>query len=112
VRTGHNRRSVSVGIIDTSRVITAAALIMIFVFGSFVFGGQRLVVELGLGMAVAIALDAFVLRTMLVPAVMHLLGRSNWWLPRWLDRALPHLSVEAPAARQRSRRVRTPTAMR
>ncbi|MBE8519467.1 MMPL family transporter [Amycolatopsis sp. H6(2020)] len=60
VRTGHNRRSVSVGIIDTSRVITAAALIMIFVFGSFVFGGQRLVVELGLGMAVAIALAAFV----------------------------------------------------
>jgi len=75
-------------------VITAAATIMISVFMAFVFGGQRVIAEFGIGLAAAVLLDAFVLRTVLVPAIMHLLGRANWWLPRALDRRMPHLSVE------------------
>jgi RND superfamily putative drug exporter len=73
----------------TARVITAAAAIMIAVFITFVFIGQVDIAEFGIGLAAAVALDAFVLRTVLVPAVMHLCGRANWWLPRWLDRRLP-----------------------
>ena len=79
---------------ETGRVITAAATIMISVFVAFILGGQRVIAEFGVGLAAAVALDAFILRTILVPAVMHLLGTANWWLPRWLDRILPHLSVE------------------
>jgi RND superfamily putative drug exporter len=75
-------------------MITAAALIMICVFMAFVFGGQRVIAEFGVSLAVAAAINAFVLRTVLVPALMHLLGPANWWLPGWLDRILPHLSVE------------------
>ncbi|MFC0106874.1 MMPL family transporter [Kibdelosporangium aridum] len=78
-----NTRAVTVGVADTSRVITAAAAIMIVVFGSFVLGGDRFVAEIGLGLAFAIAVDAFVLRTTLVPALMHMFGRANWWMPRW-----------------------------
>jgi RND superfamily putative drug exporter len=77
-------------------VITAAALIMIAVFIAFVFMGQVDIAEFGIGLAAAVALDAFVLRTVLVPALMHLCGRANWWLPRWLDRRLPHLAIEPP----------------
>jgi putative drug exporter of the RND superfamily len=95
-RTRDNARSVLVGQTETARVITAAAMIMIAVFVAFVFMGQRSVAELGIGLAAAVALDAFVLRTVLVPAVMHLCGRANWWLPRWLDRRLPHLAIEPP----------------
>ena len=98
VRTRDNRRAVIVGQGETGRVITAAATIMIAVFLAFILGGQRVISMFGAGLAVAVALDAFILRTVLVPAAMHLLGRSNWWLPRWLDRVLPHLSVERPAA--------------
>jgi RND superfamily putative drug exporter len=68
---------------------------MIAVFMAFAFMSQRSVAEFGIGLAAAVALDAFVLRTVLVPAVMHLCGRANWWLPGWLDRRLPHLAVEA-----------------
>jgi RND superfamily putative drug exporter len=96
VDTGDNPRSVRVGQAATGRVITAAAAIMICVFLAFVFGGQRVVAEFGLGLATAILLDALVLRTVLVPAAMHMFGASNWWLPGWLDKILPHLSVEAP----------------
>jgi putative drug exporter of the RND superfamily len=85
---------VLVGQTDTARVITAAAAIMIAVFITFVFIGQVDIAEFGIGLAAAVALDAFVLRTVLVPAVMHLSGRANWWLPRWLDRCLPHLAIE------------------
>jgi putative drug exporter of the RND superfamily len=94
VRRRDNRDAVRIGQADTGRVITAAATIMIFVFGSFVLGGQRIIAEFGIGLATAVLLDAFVLRTVLVPALMHLLGERNWWLPRRLDRALPHLSVD------------------
>jgi putative drug exporter of the RND superfamily len=96
-RTGDNARSVLVGQTHTARVITAAAMIMIAVFIAFVFMGEVNVAQLGIGLAAAVALDAFVLRTVLVPAVMHQFGRANWWLPRWLDRRLPHLAIEPPA---------------
>ena len=95
--THDNARSVLTGQTETARVITAAATVMIAVFIAFVFMGQRSVAEFGIGLAVAVALDAFVLRTVLVPAVMYLCGRANWWLPRWLDRRLPHLAIEPPA---------------
>ncbi|HMG65417.1 MAG TPA: MMPL family transporter, partial [Streptosporangiaceae bacterium] len=97
-RTRDNARSVLAGQTETARVITAAATVMIAVFIAFVFMGQRSVAEFGIGLAAAVALDAFVLRTVLVPAVMHLCGRANWWLPRWLDRCLPHLAIEPPQA--------------
>jgi putative drug exporter of the RND superfamily len=94
VHTRDNKRAVSVGQASTGRVITAAATIMICVFLAFVFGGQRIIAEFGVGLASAVFLDAFVLRTVLVPALMHLFGRANWWLPRWIGAWLPHLAVE------------------
>jgi putative drug exporter of the RND superfamily len=99
-RTGDNARSVLAGLARTARVITAAAMIMIAVFTAFVFTGAVNVAELGIGLAAAVALDAFVVRTVLVPAVMYRCGRANWWLPRWLDRRLPHLAIEPPAREQ------------
>jgi RND superfamily putative drug exporter len=98
--TRDNARSVLVGQTHTARVITAAAKIMIAVFMAFVFMGKRDIAEFGIGLAAAVALDAFVVRTVLVPAVMHLCGRANWWLPRWLDRRLPHLAIEPPTEEQ------------
>ena len=95
VHTRDNTRAVITGQASTGRVITAAATIMICVFVSFVFGGQRVIAEFGIGLASAVLIDAFVIRTVLVPALMHLLGKSNWYLPQWLDRAMPQLSVEA-----------------
>jgi putative drug exporter of the RND superfamily len=105
--TRDNARSVLVGQTQTARVITAAAAIMIAVFITFVFIGQVDIAEFGIGLAAAVALDALVLRTVLVPAVMHLCGRANWWLPRWLDRRLPHLAVEPPAQEQFARASRS-----
>jgi RND superfamily putative drug exporter len=96
VHTHANRRAVIAGQVATGRVITAAAAIMICVFAAFIFGGQRVIAEFGVGLAAAVFLDAFVLRTLLVPALMHLFGKANWWLPRPLDRHLPHLAVEPP----------------
>ncbi|WP_416980703.1 MMPL family transporter [Streptomyces sp. T028] len=96
VHTKDNARSVRVGQVETARVITAAAAIMVCVFVAFVFGGQRVIAEFGIGLAAAVALDAFILRTVLVPAAMHLFGKANWWLPAWLERTMPHLSVEPP----------------
>jgi RND superfamily putative drug exporter len=85
---------VTIGQATTGRVISAAAAIMICVFLAFVLGGQRIIAEFGVGLASAVFLDALVIRTVLVPSAMHLFGRRNWWLPAWLDRLLPHLSVE------------------
>ncbi len=93
-RTGDSRGSVADGLAATARVITAAAAIMVFVFGSFLLESNRTVKLFGVGLAVAIALDATVVRMLLVPATMELLGDRNWWLPRWLDRALPRVNVE------------------
>jgi RND superfamily putative drug exporter len=94
IRTGDSRTSVADGVAATARVITAAAAIMVFVFASFILDANRAVKLMGLGLAVAVLLDATVVRMLLVPATMELLGDKNWWLPRWLDRIVPHVSVE------------------
>ena len=80
-------------------MITAAAAIMVVVFLAFVFSDEVFLKLMGVGMATAILVDATVVRMVLVPAVMQLMGRANWWIPRWLDRALPRLDVEPGAAR-------------
>ena len=97
VRTGDNTESVARGLAGTGRVITSAALIMIAVFLSFVASPVPSLKMLGLGLAVAILIDATIVRMVLVPATMALLGKANWWLPAWLDRVLPHLTVEGSA---------------
>ncbi|MET7680188.1 MMPL family transporter [Streptomyces sp. NPDC005423] len=94
VHTKDNARAVRVGLAETSRVINSAALIMVCVFLAFVLSGDAGAATAGVGLAAAVALDAFILRTALVPAAMHLLGSSNWWLPDWLEKRLPHLAVE------------------
>jgi RND superfamily putative drug exporter len=99
-RTRDNARAVLAGQTDTARVITAAAAIMIAVFVTFALIGEVNIAQFGIGLASAVALDAFVLRTALVPALMDLCGRANWWLPGWLDRRLPHLALEAPTREQ------------
>ena len=93
-RTGDSHTSVADGLAATALVITAAAAIMVFVFGSFMLESERVIKLMGLGLAVAVLLDATVVRMLLVPATMELLGDRNRWLPRWLDRLLPHLDVE------------------
>ncbi|MFD5324166.1 MMPL family transporter [Streptomyces sp. NPDC127092] len=99
LETGDNRRAVRVGLAETSRVINSAAVIMISVFLAFVLSGDRVIAMFGIALAAAVALDAFVLRTLLVPALMHMLGGANWWLPRRLDRRLPRISIEPPESR-------------
>ncbi|MFG3658242.1 MMPL family transporter [Streptomyces sp. NPDC047706] len=94
VHTKDNARAVRVGLAETSRVINCAALIMICVFSAFVLSGDMEGAMAGIGLAAAVALDAFILRTALVPAAMHLLGKANWWLPAGLEKRLPHLAVE------------------
>ena len=96
LHTKDNRRSIIVGQAETGSIITAAALIMIAVFGGFVLGDMRAIKIFGIGLASAVFLDAFLLRTVLVPSLMHVLGNSNWYLPRWLDRVTPRVSVEPP----------------
>ena len=101
LKTGDNRVAVRNGVAATGKTITAAALIMILVFGSFIFGGERVIKEFGLGLAAGILIDAVVIRMAIVPALMLLIGKSNWWFPRWLDRSLPHIGfeeVEGPAS--------------
>jgi len=93
-RTGDNATAVADGLALTARVITAAALIMFFVFGSFVLGPEVALKLMGLGLAVAVLIDATIVRMVLVPATMELLGDWNWWLPKWLDRILPRVHVE------------------
>ena len=93
-RHGDARNSVADGLAATAHVITAAAAIMVVVFGSFMFEDNRISRLFGLGLAVAVFLDATVVRMLLVPATMELLGERNWWIPRWLDRLLPRIDVE------------------
>jgi RND superfamily putative drug exporter len=93
-RTGDAHTSVADGLAATARVITAAAAIMVFVFGSFLLDAERMVKLMGVGLAVAVLLDATIVRMLLVPATMELLGARNWWLPRWIDRILPTVDVE------------------
>ncbi len=89
-----NRSSVVSGLVTSARVITAAALIMVFVFGSFVLNGDPTIKQFGIGLAVAVVLDATIVRCLLVPALMLLMGRVNWWMPKWLERIVPHVSIE------------------
>ena len=98
VRTGDNTAAVADGLAATARVITAAAAIMISVFLAFVLGDQVFLKMLGVGMATAIFVDATLVRMVLVPSTMELLGDANWWLPRWLGRILPEVHVEAEIA--------------
>jgi RND superfamily putative drug exporter len=96
-RTGDSRESVADGLAATAKVITAAAAIMVVVFGSFILEPERGVKMMGVGLAAAILLDATIVRMLLVPATMELLGDRNWWLPRWIDRLLPTIDVEGHA---------------
>ena len=93
-RTGDNSRAVADGLAKSARVITAGAAVMVTVFLSFVLGDLVLGKMFGLGLAAAIFIDATIVRMVLVPATMELLGDRNWWLPEWLDRLLPRIDVE------------------
>jgi putative drug exporter of the RND superfamily len=106
VASGDNDGAVISGLASTARVITSAALIMISVFGAFVLGDDPMVKMLGLGMATAILIDATIVRVVLVPATMKLMGDANWWLPSAMDRRLPHIDLDAGAA------IRAPHAVR
>ena len=101
--THDNARAVADGLAATARVITAAAVIMVFVFGSFLLESERVIKIFGLGLASAVLLDATIVRMLLVPATMELLGDRNWWLPKWLDRILPKIDVEGARARRPTR---------
>ena len=94
-RTGDNAVAVADGLAKSARVITAGAAVMVAVFGSFILGGDVLGKMFGIGLATAILVDATVIRMVLVPATMELLGDRNWWLPAWLDRLLPDIRVES-----------------
>jgi len=91
---GDERRAVVEGLANTGRVITSAAAIMVCVFTSFVLNGDPVVKEFGVGLAIAIAIDSTLVRCLLVPAVMVLLGKRAWWLPGWMERIVPHISIE------------------
>jgi RND superfamily putative drug exporter len=91
---GDEKRAVIEGLANTGRVITSAASIMVCVFASFILSGDPVVKEFGVGLAVAIAIDSTLVRCLLVPAVMVLLGKKAWWMPKWLDRVVPHVSIE------------------
>jgi RND superfamily putative drug exporter len=91
------QQAVTQGLASTGRVITAAATIMICVFLSFVVGGERVLELFGLSLASAVFLDAFIVRSLLLPSVLHLIGRRTWSLPAWLERRLPHIAIDAPS---------------
>jgi putative drug exporter of the RND superfamily len=95
---GDNQRAVRVGVRETGQVIAVAATIMLAVFASFGFSGERIISSIGIGLASAVLIDAFVIRLTIVPALMRLIGNANWWYPKWADRITPHVSVEGPSA--------------
>ena len=97
LRRRDNEEAVRAGLAATGKTITAAALIMILVFASFILGGEKFIKEFGVGLAVGILVDAVVIRMAIVPALMQLLGRANWWYPTWLDRITPRISVDLSA---------------
>ncbi len=100
-RTGDNRRAVAVGIAHTARVITAAATIMVCVFAAFLLAGVSELQQMGFALALAVLLDASVVRLLLIPSLMRLFGRANWWLPRFLDRRLPDLQIDESPGSER-----------
>ena len=95
IHTGNNELAIERGQANTGRIISAAALIMISVFVSFALGGLRVIDEFGVGLGGAVLLDAFVIRTVLVPALMHYIGKANWFMPKWLDKVVPNVAVDA-----------------
>ena len=99
LRSGDNRIAVRNGLAATGKTITAAALIMILVFGAFIFGGIRVIKEFGLGLSAGILMDAVIIRMAIVPSLMFMFGRANWWFPSWLDRILPRLSADPGGGR-------------
>jgi putative drug exporter of the RND superfamily len=92
--TGDNKTAIRNGLAATGRTITAAAFIMVLVFGSFILGGERVIKEFGLGLAAGVLVDAFIIRVAIVPAVMRLFGRANWWFPDFLERHVPNVGFE------------------
>jgi RND superfamily putative drug exporter len=94
VKSGDNATAVRRGLAATGKTITAAALIMILVFGSFILGGLLVIKQFGLGLAAGILMDAILIRMAIVPSLMFLIGKANWWFPGWLDRIVPHVSVD------------------
>ena len=100
LRSGDNGAAVADGLATTARVITAAAAIMVFVFGVFIFDPNAFIKQIGLGLTTAVLVDATVVRMVLVPATMELLGDANWWMPGWLNRILPNVHIEGEAAVQ------------
>jgi RND superfamily putative drug exporter len=101
LKTRDNARATNHGQAITGRTITALATIMVVVFAAFTLSTDRTIKTIGLGMATAILVDALVVRTVLVPTLMHTFGRRNWYLPSWLDRRLPHLEIEErPSSRR------------
>ncbi|MEO7555834.1 MAG: MMPL family transporter [Acidimicrobiales bacterium] len=100
VRTGDNGLAVADGLAATARVITAAAAIMVFVFGVFIFDPNIFIKQIGLGLTTAVLVDATIVRMVLVPATMELLGNANWWMPGWLAKILPEVHIESEAAVQ------------
>lgn len=109
LKTGNNSESVARGLSVTTRVISAAAAIMVAVFMSFALGDVRVVKEFGMGLATAVFVDATLVRLVLVPSLMQLMGDANWWLPRWADRLLPHISVDARPKQAAAEQVETAT---
>jgi putative drug exporter of the RND superfamily len=95
------RLAVAQGFRAGRTVVIAAALIMIAVFGGFITSESVIIKSMGLGLSLGVLFDAFVVRMLLVPALMHLLGRSAWWLPKWLDRIIPNIDVEGSALERR-----------
>src|ERR687891_1791744 len=98
LRTGDNTEAVGWGLEHTGRIITSAALIMVTVFGAFAFASLAPIKAMGFGLATAVFLDASLIRVVLVPATMRLMGDWNWWIPKWLDRILPKVSIEEEVA--------------
>jgi putative drug exporter of the RND superfamily len=95
-KTRNAKYAVQHGLAMTGRVVTAAAIIMIAVFGAFAIGNERALAMMGVGFASAIFIDAFIIRLLLLPAVMHIFGAAMWWMPAWLEKRLPHLNIEPP----------------
>lgn len=95
------KEAISEGYAHSARVVVAAALIMISVFAAFIFSGEVFIASMGFGLASAVAFDAFVVRMAIIPALMALLGRAGWWVPKWLDRILPNVDVEGERLQQR-----------
>jgi len=101
--TGDNRQAVAEGLQASAKVITSAAVIMVVVFSVFALTGVPQIKEIGVGLSVAIALDATLVRLLLVPATMDLMGSWNWWLPEWLERILPRADFESDHAPEEER---------